>query len=106
MRQLRANASAEVEATRKAIQGDDRPGARFAARIVRLVVDGELVLLGRVEVVAKDVRLLFLPDLAPELEAADRLGICHELLVGQLASLEVLPPFRLRFAAVPVETMR
>src|SRR5205085_2287434 len=105
VRHLRPDASAKVEPAGEAIKADDRPGARFASRIVRLVIDGQLVLLGRVEVVAEDVRLLYLPHLTAELQPADRLGIRHELLVGQLASLEVLPPRGLRFAAVPVQTV-
>ena len=77
MRRLRVDAPAEINPTRNAVEIHDGASTLQSARVVRLVAHRDLVLLGRVEVVAEDVGLLLLPNLAPELEPADRVWVRH-----------------------------
>src|SRR5207237_7128722 len=68
-------AATEFDPARNAVKVVDRPRRLHAARVVRLVANRHLVLLGRVEVVTEDVRLFLLANLAAQLETTNRLGV-------------------------------
>src|SRR5207248_10131932 len=105
MRQLHVEATAELDPTCDWIQSHHRARAPLPPRVFGLVPDSDLVLLPGVEVVAADVGLPLLPDLSRKSQAADRLALLDQLLVGQGAEAEVLPPLGLLFPAVPVEAV-
>src|SRR5439155_9751218 len=105
VRHLGVSTAAEFDPTGNAVKVVDRPRRLHAARVVRLVANRHLVLLGRVEVVAEDVRLLLLANLAAEFEATDRLGVRHQLFVRQRALAVVLPPLGLGLTPVPIEAV-
>ena len=56
-------APAEFDPTPNAVDVDNRPGRLQAPWVVWLILDPDLVLLRRIEVVAEDIRLLLRADL-------------------------------------------
>src|SRR6202171_2345936 len=105
VRHLGVDTAAKFDPTGEAVNVGDVPRRFHAPWVVRLVANPDLVLLGRVEVVAEDVRLLLLANLAAELEATDRLGIRHQLFIGEGPLAVVLPPFGLCLPPVPVKAV-
>src|SRR5438105_15737820 len=105
MRHLYVETTAELDPTCDRIQRHHRARAPLPARVFGLVPDSDLVLLPGVEVVAEDVGLPLLPDLSRKSQPADRLALLDQLLVGQGAAAEVLPPLGPLFPPVPVEAV-